>query len=906
MHHERLELVDLFTDMCSDTMEYIPVKWEYMDSSVHKEHKQSEYMRRLQKSEICIVMFWRSLGEYTEKELLLALEEQQSGEEHNLQKTFILFKEDGESVSAELSEFKKKCVQQHGDIVHAFSNSQELRELAKNLVLSANVECNDSKWEGKVVNVMIAADEELNEEKLEFTELMAHLNEVLENRGIRLRRVKWTPQGADEFQKELSDCEMCLNLYWTKLPQYADEEMKVAYDLSTHEKNPQHLYIFFKDKSSDKISTALADFKANFETVYGHFFCKFENVDTMNLHFILQLEAYQPLMTISNSKINIGDNPFVNIANVSFAAHNENYCQLCKEIEKQKKRLAKHPDDIEEQQELHSLLSNRQEMEDNMLDVARQFTKESSKQMSPRMVEAHRLFEAGELSAVVKILNTELIISDIQSSKHKIDIIKEQEEHQIAQSISEFLLRVKTEKLLQEDGWIPLIIEEFQLIINQTRNYASPISFANLLFEAARFLEVYSPSISVASYYIECVDILEQLDESSPLKMAEYADILYFAGRFFSNAVFEIDYDPTEGEWMTAENTRIHLKVMKRWKGYRTRAKKYLLKSIDIYNSINESSCYDEDIYYSLEQLTGSEIWERNEKGRRRSFERWISFTTGSSLSPEFLLLALIDNAIKLHADYVVYGKNKVEYYSILEKCKRIYEDIVPSQLDPHTIINITNLFELEGDYSQASVFCRNALVKFEDLSKENPFIYQNPIANCLERLACYVSWDTENYKVNPEAFLLLDKAEQIYKNLYKATGSDVYYSRASHIRSTRFGFRLRERMDYGEFVFNKIQVELKFFLSSHITSGKHKFAVNIVDSPIKNIGIWIKKVRNKNEYKLFFTWEIDEWSVSSCSMGKFRGGTKEGIYQYLTSQECYDNLKESIIKDLYKSWNMD
>ena len=66
MHNERLELVDLFADMCTDDMEYIPVKWEYMDSSVHQEHKQSEYMRRLQKSEICIVLFWRSLGKYTE------------------------------------------------------------------------------------------------------------------------------------------------------------------------------------------------------------------------------------------------------------------------------------------------------------------------------------------------------------------------------------------------------------------------------------------------------------------------------------------------------------------------------------------------------------------------------------------------------------------------------------------------------------------------------------------------------------------------------------------------------------------------------------------------------------------------------------------------------------------------
>ena len=906
MHHERLELVDLFTDMCSDTMQYIPVKWEYMDSSVHKEHKQSEYMRKLQKCEICIAMFWRSLGKYTEKELSFALNEQQSGEEHNLQKTFILFKEDGESVSTELSEFKERCVQQHREIVNSFSNSQELRELVKKLVLSANVKCKESNWNGKELKVMIAAEEELNEEKLEFTDLMAYINEVLENRGIRLHRVKWTPQGTDEFQKKLSDCEMCLNLYWTKMPQQADEEMKIAYNLSTNGTNPLHLYIFFKEPSDD-ISATLADFKAGFETNYGHFFCRFENVDTMNLHFILQLEIYQELLiNIANSKIIIGDVPVVDIAKISFAANNENYCQLCRNIEKQNERLAKHPDDIEEQQELHLLLSKRQEIEENMLGVARQLTKESSKQMSPRMAEARRLFEAGELSAVIKILNTEFIISDIESSKRRIDIIKKQEESQIDRSISEFLFRVKTEKIQQDDGWIVKIKEEFQSIIDITRNFASPNSFSNLLFEQARLLENYSPDISLISCYTECADILERLEETSSIKIAEHADMLFFAGRFFSKTVFDIDYDPTAGEWMTSERIREHAKVMKRWKDYRKRAKRYLIKSLDLFNSINEYHKYDEDIYHSLKQLTNSEIWEGNEKGMKLSFERWISFIRGSSLAQEYLLSALINYAIVLHADYVVRGDNEVEYHETLKECRKIAEDLDSLQLDPFILLDITYLFEMEDDYYQAINYCRKALAKFEKLLKEDPFIYQKYIASCLKRLAEYVSWDTVDYKVNPEAYQLLNRAEQIYENLYKVSGSDIYYSRASEISSSRFHFRLRERLNYGESVFNTINSELKDFLSSHITSGKHKFTINMVNSPIKSIGIWLKKIRNKNEFRLFFTWDIGEGGDCSCSMGRFMGGTKDEIYQFLVSQECYDLLKESIIKDLYKSWNMD
>lgn len=150
MHYERLEIVDLLTDMCSDTMRYVPVKWEYMDEAVHQEHKQSEYMRRLQKCEICIVMFWHSLGEYTEKELKLALEEQSKPDGNNLQRTFVLFKGDGGEIEPELKEFKEELILQHRDIVFSFSNNHDLRELTNKLVYFANVKCKEDNWKKKI------------------------------------------------------------------------------------------------------------------------------------------------------------------------------------------------------------------------------------------------------------------------------------------------------------------------------------------------------------------------------------------------------------------------------------------------------------------------------------------------------------------------------------------------------------------------------------------------------------------------------------------------------------------------------------------------------------------------------------------------------------------------------------
>lgn len=504
MHHERLELVDLFTDMCSDTMEYIPVKWEYMDSSVHKEHKQSEYMRRLQNCEICIVMFWRSLGEYTEKELYLALNEQSL--ENNLQKTFILFKEDGESVSAELSVFKKMCLQQHREIVHSFSNSQELRELTRNLVLSAKVKCNESNWEGKEVKVMIAADEELNEEKLEFTELMAHLNEVLENRGIRLRRVKWTPQGADDFRKELHDCEMCLNLYWTKLPQQADEEMKTAYDLSTNGSNPQHLYIFFKEKSSGKISAALADFKAGFETVYGHFFCRFENVDTMNLHFILQFEAKQNILERNSVKVENGDividaNHFIDMDKLPFVALNKDYKiikeeleSLPEEIEMFRLMVKAHPDQQKYSDQLQKKLNHYNALKEELsllqqtlFSTAKRIAEIQLEEVSSELQRAINEFEAGHVEAANAILDGIEKEGDLREKQLDIDRAT------IHKDIEVLLLKTNTlmaniKKPIEQR--IKLVIEKYQKAERKAQKSAlEKGKYSELLLEFGEFLQ---------------------------------------------------------------------------------------------------------------------------------------------------------------------------------------------------------------------------------------------------------------------------------------------------------------------------------------------------------------------------------------------------------------------------------
>ena len=46
----------------------------------------------------------------------------------------------------------------------------------------------------KTIKVLIAATEELHDEKIQFSALIEQLNEALRPRGIELERIKWNPE----------------------------------------------------------------------------------------------------------------------------------------------------------------------------------------------------------------------------------------------------------------------------------------------------------------------------------------------------------------------------------------------------------------------------------------------------------------------------------------------------------------------------------------------------------------------------------------------------------------------------------------------------------------------------------------------------------------------------------------
>lgn len=403
----------------------------------------------------------------------------------------------------------------------------------------------------RTIKILITATEELHDEKIQFQTLIEQLNCALGPRGIEIERIKWDPNkdGAIEnFKTKMSKCEMCLSLYWRELAKSSEAELKAAYESLKGGQNPKNLYIFFKEPSNE-ISDALRDFKANFVTEYGHFFCKFENVDTMNLQFILQFETMQnrlpdeqnKLITVSDGKVKVGDEPLVNLDNVPFAALNKDYQRLQKElveldrqISDTRKALKANPDNEDLEDELMMLRSKRKKLADefkkyqtHLYDIALGFAKRTGEAMSERMIRAREEFEKGNVIEADRILNMEDMKREAEQEMKQF----EQHRKNLELSIEEFLLKSETvmanvELTLSERFDIARDAYEQALSLSKSIKVDSAL-IAKILQDYGRLMQFFNQMEDAISLDNEALCIYRKLAETNPHEyLCCVADIL--------------------------------------------------------------------------------------------------------------------------------------------------------------------------------------------------------------------------------------------------------------------------------------------------------------------------------------------------------------------------------------------
>ena len=418
----------------------------------------------------------------------------------------------------------------------------------------------------KNIKIFLASSEELQPEREKMADLVLHLNKLFKGRGLSLDLEKWEYLDAsmsgirkqDEYNEVLHQCDICMVMFWRRFGSYTGEELEVAYKSMLKGENPQKIYVFFKNPDGDDVSKEVKDFICDYERRFGgHFFCKFQTVDTMKLEFVLQLENYQKgligekTIEVRNEHVFVDNEAVANLNNIPFAANNPGFQKMQEELvglreeiekmrgklekkkhklEKRKAELEEDPEDEDCQEEyndakeeydevvnkLQVLLNRKNQLEEDfqreqkmLFNSARRMSELRGRRITERMARAIEAFDAGDSHRANIILeeaerDADQALADIRQAKN-VGVL----------SIDELLLKAST---TMSDMTIPIEerIEQTHQIYRKAVTLAREADYeqdkyADLIDEAGIFLYVYGKYDEALNYKRELLGIREKV-----------------------------------------------------------------------------------------------------------------------------------------------------------------------------------------------------------------------------------------------------------------------------------------------------------------------------------------------------------------------------------------------------------
>ena len=217
----------------------------------------------------------------------------------------------------------------------------------------------------RIVKAFIAADDELASDCAEFKAMLEGLNQVLARRDIR---VEVSDYDHDRHEALLKDSEIALVLYHTRCGAFAAQEVDEAYHRVIQHKNPKRLYVFFKEDNGLPLTPEFKAFRDSFVARFEHFFCRFENVDTLKLNFLLSIENLlsqdggESFVKLDGSQVSVDGMVVGSFCNLPMVANNAGLGELFasmetlqKEFKQQQTRVSEDPSSDEAYEKLLNL-----------------------------------------------------------------------------------------------------------------------------------------------------------------------------------------------------------------------------------------------------------------------------------------------------------------------------------------------------------------------------------------------------------------------------------------------------------------------------------------------------------------------------------------------------------------------
>lgn len=326
----------------------------------------------------------------------------------------------------------------------------------------------------KTIKIFLASSEELTDDRNAFGNLVRRLDKIYEKRGIRIELFEWEDYDAayndrrkqDEYNEQIKASDMFLALFHTKAGKFTIEEFNVATEEFKKHALPK-VYTYCKDlQEGEQESPELADFKQKLFEEMGHYWSRYNNRDSMQLHFVMQLQLVETSGMVEKLKLEEGTvmlegMPIAKIDNLQFAAGNEAYQKMSAElvalpemIGNVRQQMERYPDDEDLRDDLQQKLNRYNKLKDEfaqlqnaLFETAQRITAMQLEQVSDMLRSAIEAFEGGNLERANTLLD-----EIAHEAEHHMEQL-EQQRALVHQDIEAFLLQAKT---VMADASIPI------------------------------------------------------------------------------------------------------------------------------------------------------------------------------------------------------------------------------------------------------------------------------------------------------------------------------------------------------------------------------------------------------------------------------------------------------------------
>ncbi len=395
----------------------------------------------------------------------------------------------------------------------------------------------------RTIKIFLASSEELENDRNAFGNLVRRLDKIYEKRGIRIELFEWEDYDAaynnrrkqDEYNDQVRASDMFLALFHIKAGKYTIEEFNVAKEEFRRTSKSPKSYVYCRDlQGGEKESAELVAFKHRLFDEMGYYWCRYNNKDSLQLHFVMQLQLVENNrmddLKVQDGNVCLGDTPIARMDSLRFAAGNEDYrrmsqrlAELPEKIEKKRLRIEKYPDDKDLQDELQELLNERNHLQEVfeqqqqfLFDTAKRIAQLQGGVVTDRMRRAMDAFEDGN------VRETNIILDEAErdADKNLVDYkrskeITEQKLQNVLSSIDELLLKTTT---IMADMSIAIEerIAKTMNLYQQADHLANEVDYDKeqydkLLFEYAVFLNKYGKYKEAEGIYLRQIALSEEL-----------------------------------------------------------------------------------------------------------------------------------------------------------------------------------------------------------------------------------------------------------------------------------------------------------------------------------------------------------------------------------------------------------